>query len=247
MSEIQERWGVNPKVILHCGAHELEEADWYAAAGVERVLWVEGNADIVPKARSIAVARTDGVDHRVAHALLGSEPGREVTFNITNNGQSSSVLDLDYHLIAHPEVRVSGQQAGTIRTLDDVCEQYGFTYSDNEGSVMCAIDCQGYELEILRGAEQTLKSVEWLYLEVNLLSIYRSCVLLSELDPWLCAQGFECMELRTAGCRYADCSDGGSPRHVGWGDGIFCRTEDPTPLSVKWPHDWQMWFPEDAL
>lgn len=242
MSEIQERWGVNPKVLTHVGAHKAEEIDWYSAAGVERVLWIEGNEALIPALRSIVSTHSGGMDNRVAHALLAAESGLQLSLNIANNGQSSSVLELEHHKVAHPEVHYTGVTECVSRTLDEVADEYGFMGTTD----LVCIDAQGFEGEILKGGERLLESAQWCYLEVNLLRLYRSCVLLPELDAWLNAHGFECMELRTAGCRYHDCSDGGSPRHVGWADALWSRVADPTPVKVKWPHDWAMWYPEDA-
>jgi len=52
------------------------------------------------------------------------------------------------------------------------------------------IDVQGYELEVLKGAEGILSSVEVVYTEVNHLEIYAGVPLASELIGWLAQRGF---------------------------------------------------------
>lgn len=241
MAEIQERWGVNPKVIVHAGASEIQEADAYSAAGAERVLWIEGDKDTVRKARTLATRRRDGVDHRVAHAMLAAESGQTVTFHVMNNGQSSSLLELGTHSFRHPDVVQTGTAEYVTRTLDEVADEYGFMGAD-----FLNMDLQCGEVPALRGSERLLESVQAISCECNLESLYVGCGLLPELDAFLVGHGFEAVELRTAGCRYADCSDGGSPRFVGWGDIAYLRTENPIAYRDKFPTDWAKWFPEDA-
>lgn len=241
MSEIQERWGVNPRVVVHAGAHELQEAQAYSEAGAERVLWVEGDRDTVRKARAIAVRRRDGVDHRVAHAMLASKSGETVTFHVTNNGQSSSIFPLGTHLQAHPEVVETATVEYVTRTLDEVADEFGFMGAD-----FLNCDVQAAEGEVLRGSPRLLESVQALVLEANIRELYRGGIMLPELDALINGYGFEVVELRTAGCRYEDCSDGGQPRFVGWADLVALRVDDPVPYRERFAQDWSMWYPEDA-
>lgn len=57
------------------------------------------------------------------------------------------------------------------------------------------LDVQGYELEVLKGAEDTLRDVEAILAEVNLLDIHAGVPLLAELVGWLYARGFVAYDL----------------------------------------------------
>ena len=75
--------------VLHVGAHECEERHLYEALGItpERTIWIDAQAD------KVAQAIAKGVPN-VYHCVMSDTDGAEVTFNITNNSQSSSILPL---------------------------------------------------------------------------------------------------------------------------------------------------------
>jgi FkbM family methyltransferase len=52
------------------------------------------------------------------------------------------------------------------------------------------IDVQGYELEVLKGAERTLSSLRVVLTEVNLLDIHQHVPLLDELVAWMSARSW---------------------------------------------------------
>ena len=71
------------------------------------------------------------------------------------------------------------------------------------------IDIQGAEYLALKGFEENLKYIDYLYLEVNQKELYKNCILLPELDKYLLDKGFKRVELDMT--RY------------GWGDGFYMR------------------------
>lgn len=52
------------------------------------------------------------------------------------------------------------------------------------------IDVQGYELEVLKGAERTLSSLKAVLTEVNLLDVHQHVPLLDDLVAWMSARGW---------------------------------------------------------
>jgi len=87
---------------------------------------------------------------RLASAVLGSEPGKEVTFYEMETGSSY-----------FPERSNAPRTATTYvtRTLDEVAGSLG-------GSLFLKIDVQGAELEVLAGGVKTLEASEVVQLEV---------------------------------------------------------------------------------
>jgi FkbM family methyltransferase len=197
--------------ILHLGAHTGEEAQAYAdcLAGVP-VWWVEGN----PQLMGQLINHVQPYGHHCINALVGAEDDAEVTFNIANNGQSSSVLPLGTHRQASPDVHYTGTQSHTLITVDTLAEKYRIS-----GANLINADLQGFELEALKGAERTLALADLLYLEVNVDPLYKGCVLLPELDEWLDCRGFERVEMLLAG------NPRRGPGWVGWGDGVYVRRD----------------------
>ena len=61
------------------------------------------------------------------------------------------------------------------------------------------MDTQGYELEILKGSEETLKYIDYIYTEINIMELYENCVQLEELDEYLKSKNFIRTELILTG------------------------------------------------
>jgi len=103
------------KGILHIGAHTCEEAPLYHSIGINdnQILWIEGNADIIPTNQT-----------NIINAVISNVDNQYVDFIITNNMQSSSILELGTHLTEHPHVtEVSRRKVQTI-TLNSLYQNY---------------------------------------------------------------------------------------------------------------------------
>ena len=66
------------------------------------------------------------------------------------------------------------------------------------------IDVQGYELEVFKGATNTLKHIDYIMSEVNTDEVYEGCVLIDELDEFLVTFGFNRVETNMAGGLWGD-------------------------------------------
>jgi hypothetical protein len=55
---------------------------------------------------------------------------------------------------------------------------------------MINLDVQGYELEVFKGAVDTLNSIDIVYTEVNFEDLYKDCCLVEDLDGFLLGFGF---------------------------------------------------------
>ena len=87
------------KGALHVGAHECEELPFYSQIGIlaKDVTWI----DAIPSKVDEAKAR--GIPN-VYHAVVTDKDDEEVLFNVSNNVQSSSVLEFGTHSSEHPWV-----------------------------------------------------------------------------------------------------------------------------------------------
>lgn len=162
--------GVQPKRVLHIGAHHGEESTAYAQAGWP-VVWVEAQ-------EHLARYLTDA-GHNVIHAAVWSE-SKALPFYETSNGQSSSMLPLGSHLETYPDITVTRTYIVDAITVDALKVDCDFIN----------LDIQGAELEALKGATRTLQNVRYLYTEISTDELYTGQVLEPELNEWLAVRGF---------------------------------------------------------
>jgi FkbM family methyltransferase len=118
---------------------------------------------------------------------IGDEDG-EITINIANNSESSSVLNmLDSHTQADGGSVYIGSEKVRISKLDSVYSNF----VDNNSKVFLKIDTQGFEDRVLRGAGKLLERTVGLQLELSLVPLYSNQKLFDELTAQLKDIGFE--------------------------------------------------------
>jgi FkbM family methyltransferase len=210
--------------VVHAGAHTGEEAPIYERCGIERVLWIEADHDLMETLNENVYP----LGHVTACACLGARDGDEVTFHIAegaggrDRGQSSSVLPLGTTTQVHPGVRYVAERRMRTRRLAPLVEE---SWAWPEHADFLNLDLQGYELECLRGAEPMLEGIRWIYAEINEDALYEGCALLPDLARWLGDRGFRLVEKKLYGAQER------SERDIpwfGWGDALFARTGPET-------------------
>ncbi len=143
---------------------------------------------------------------------LGSE-ARSAQIHVALSNDSSSLLAVSDELTRiAPGTASSRTETIEVRPLDEV---YG-SLVGGAAHVMLKIDAQGFEREILRGAEGSLPKLELLQLEMSLAEMYRGETLLPEMLRFLDAQGFTAISLENG---LVD-RDTGYLKQV---DGLFAR------------------------
>lgn len=201
LQELQARHNLRVTGVLHVGAHLGEEAKAYNAAGFTPVTWIEGNPDLIQHLK----ANVHRYGHQVICALVSDEDGpRE--FKITNNGESSSLLDLGTHLETSPQVEVVKTYFLGAYRLEELVESYAIRFN------FLNLDLQGAELLALRGLGERISDVDYIYTEVNKREVYIGCAQVEDLDEYL--GDFDRVETLW-------CEDGGV--NHGWGDAFYVR------------------------
>jgi FkbM family methyltransferase len=220
LTELVERYKMKVTGVVHAGAHTGQEAEDYEACGIEQVLWIDANPEVMAPLNE----RVFPYGHVTVCACLGARDGDEVTFHYAdtadggNAGQSSSVLPLGTHAQVHPEVSYVAKQPMVTQTLATlVAANWPWPSRPN----FINLDLQGYELECLRGAEPILPWFDWIYTEINEDPLYEGCVLLPELSRWLAERHFRLAEKWMFGAQTRDSATG---RWFGWGDALFVRS-----------------------
>jgi FkbM family methyltransferase len=168
--------GFNPRTVIDIGAYEGE---WSVTAQdiwpSSKVIMVEPNSEKTAKLQAVA-AKLNG---EVFVDLLGATNGKEVQFNVMETG--SSVMSERSEAPRKIETRA-------LRTLDSLA-------LDVDAPGLLKIDAQGYELEILRGSNATLKQIEAVLLEVAVIEINEGAPLLHEVVAFMKERNFVAAEL----------------------------------------------------
>lgn len=113
-------------------------------------------------------ARRDAKWTIAPRMALGDHDGT-ITLNLAGNSASSSVLPmLPSHATAAPESRYIGSETVDLRTLDSVST--GFVTKTER--IFLKLDVQGFEYQVLQGAEQFLNRVAGIQIELSLVPLY---------------------------------------------------------------------------
>jgi FkbM family methyltransferase len=198
LHDLVKKYNIQFKGILHVGAHECEELnDYERYIQRNQILWVEALPDKVQFCKQ----RYPNV--LIENAIV-SDTVEKVRFNVSNNGQSSSILEFGLHSTFHPHVQYIGYFESETKLLKDVISKYNINYN------FLNFDIQGAELKALKGMEDYLNKVDYLYTEVNCDYVYKDCALIGELDEYLLKFGLERVE--TKWCE-----------NYRWGDAFYIR------------------------
>ncbi len=120
-------------------------------------------------------------------AALGSYDG-ETSINVAGNSVSSSILPMeDKHVNAEPSSGYIRSEAVPVQKLDTVLNGY-----DKAGKrIFLKIDTQGFEYEVLKGAENTLPACTFVQLEMSFHSLYAGQKTFLELYDYMKKFDFE--------------------------------------------------------
>lgn len=196
------------KGVVHIGAHRGQEAQDYANNGVKDVLWVEANKKMMKHLYD----KTCNVPIKSHYfcATLSDKDDETVTLNVTNNEQSTSILELGTHATMYPHITIAERVPVQTKRFETLWrENIGEIDLDNYDFVN--IDVQGAELKVLKGFGEIWNQVpiRAVYAEVNFEHVYKGCCLVEELDEYLGNFGFQ--RVLTA-----------APEGT-WGDALYLR------------------------
>jgi len=181
--DLAKKYKIQSKGVLHIGAHIGQEAEVYDSVGMKKMIFVEGNPSIYNKLCENIQKYPGAVAY---NALISDDDGKEVDFNISSNdGQSSSILQLGTHKEQHPEVHFVGKMG-----LKTVRVDTFFEGKDFSGIDFLNIDIQGMELPALKSMGELLLNFKYAYLEVNRAQVYEGCAEIEEVEAYLKKFGF---------------------------------------------------------
>ena len=200
-----DKYRVKSKGVLHIGANTGQEAIHYKNNGIERCIWIEA----IPEVFNQLVEHVEKYENTICiNACIGDEDGKEVEFKVSSNeGQSSSFLELGTHAIVHPDVRYVRVIKMFTNRVSTIFSEMGLDMRDY---TFLNIDLQGAEMYALRGMGALLRHVDYAYLEVNNDYLYQGCPLIREIDDFMDIFEFTRVEVHWAG-------------NTGWGDAFYVK------------------------
>jgi FkbM family methyltransferase len=200
LHELVKKYNIHFKGILHVGAHECEELkDYEQYISREYILWVEAMLD------KVELCKNRYPNLLIENAVV-SDKIETLRFNVSNNGQSSSILDFGLHSHFHPHVHYVDSFEVETKLLKNIICNYNIEYN------FLNLDIQGVELKALKGMEEYLHKVDYIYTEVNSDYVYKDCALITELDDYLIQFGLYRVETNWCG-------------DFRWGDAFYIRKQ----------------------
>jgi FkbM family methyltransferase len=140
----------------------------------------------LPGAREHMMRLFQGEDRvEVVPFALGETEG-EVVMHLSAREDSSSLLPIGGHQVSiFPGTAEVGTTRTYVRTLDSVLADRELMHP-----ALLKIDVQGYELPVLRGGEQTLRSFDQILVEASFVQLYEGQALFPDISHHLEAHGF---------------------------------------------------------
>jgi hypothetical protein len=188
---------------LHIGAHDCEELDFYNSLGLMNndIVWIDAIPDKVKQAIDRGIPN-------VYNAVITDKDDVEVTLNVSNNIQSSSILEFGTHSQEHPSIIYVDKIIQNSITVDSFFKRNNI---DTSHFNLWNFDIQGAELMALQGARESIFYADALYLEVNEKELYKNGALINEIDDFLSQYNFKRILTNMT--------------HHGWGDALYCKNK----------------------
>lgn len=169
-------WRIDPRGVLHVGAHLGEEKLEYERCGFGKIFWVEANPILCDKLRKIT-------SDEVFHGLVWSESNLDRKFYVGEDTFISSTLAPGLINQIYPSLVFTSELNMKTTTLQELipktCE-YNFIN----------FDIQGAELHAMKGLGTLIDNVQYIYTEVSFVKLYKDSALLSDLDSFFEKQWF---------------------------------------------------------
>jgi FkbM family methyltransferase len=170
--------------VVHVGANVGQERGLYDRYGLD-VLWIEP----IPDVFAALSANIAGFPRqRAIERLVTDRDDASYEFHVANNdGQSSSILELKEHRDVWPKVaftRTITLQSSTLATL------FARENVDLSRYDVLAMDTQGSELLVLRGAEPVLGCFKFIKTEAPDFEAYTGCAKLEDIERYLNERGY---------------------------------------------------------
>lgn len=185
------------KGVISVGAHYGEEYEGWLSLGAKKFIFIE---PIDSNFLKLAKIFSQNVNVQLIQSACGNRTGKEIMITETDhNGKSCSLLKPKLHISQYPDIIFNGTQLVRIDTLDNL--MFGRIFKEYDH---LHIDTQGYELEVLKGAEKTLKYIQTIQCEVYREELYEKCAMFEDINKFLDVYGFKLIDVFWRGMTWGD-------------------------------------------
>lgn len=116
--------------------------------------------------------------------LACGSKNKTIKMNISNQNDSSSILDIGRHQIHYfPDTYLKKKEVIKVAKLKEI-----INLNKQTKPILLKIDTQGYELEVLKGSE--LKYVKYILIECSFIKFYKNQPLFKEINKFLKKKNF---------------------------------------------------------
>tara|TARA_B110000908_G_C10112717_1_gene383825 strand:+ start:231 stop:950 length:720 start_codon:yes stop_codon:yes gene_type:complete len=144
------------------------------------------------QAYSILVKKTAKDKKWESHNFALGDKEEKAQINVSKNLFSSSLLDINAESTENaPNSSYHNKEEIIVKKLDDIYEDV----TSNEDIVFLKLDVQGFEKNVLLGAEEILSRVKGIQIEMSLVELYKNEMLFMEAVNLLKNYGFELFSL----------------------------------------------------
>jgi len=201
--ESKHNFKENVKGVLHIGAHKCEEIRHYLNWGLDnsKIIWVEANPNLVENILK------KNRDINIKNFICCDEDNSLGILHVTNNGASSSILELGTHANLYKNIKYTHDVKVEKCRLDTMYKKYNIS---NDFANFLNIDIQGAELLALKGLGDLIYNYDYIYCEVNKNHVYKECALVEDIDEYLKKYNMERVGTQWAG-------------NEGWGDALYIK------------------------
>lgn len=196
---LQDKYKLSVSGIVHVGAHYGEEIPHYLSRGINKIVCFE---PLIENLNVLIKHKSDKV--KIFPYALGDKEETATMYRSSNELQSSSVLKPKKHLELYQNIHFLSTSEIEIKKLSSFKKYIS-------GCNFLNMDVQGYEFQVLVGAEECLEQFDYVYAEVNRDETYEGNVLVDKIDEYLQEYGLVRVETNWAGGI--------------WGDAFYIRKE----------------------
>lgn len=178
---------VEKGTIIDVGAASGDTTQWFAAEFPSlKVIAFEPLKEACQAAKRKTQSLSNVEVHQIA---LGDENGTSV-LNVTSDRLASSLkepMENENGTAPGSKIRLASRETVAVKRLDDAV--------GNERVLLLKIDTQGYELQVLKGAAQTLRRTELILIEMCNHDLYKGGARYWEVDSLLREHGFKLIDV----------------------------------------------------